>query len=265
MRPVLFAIAVWLVASSVKASDLVIVMDDLGYSLTRAEQVLALPAPVTLALLPFAPDTAAIVARAQASGHEIILHQPMEPLPRVLTASPPHHGHERGTLTVSMSAQHFEESLDAALKAVPGVVGINNHTGSLLTQDRAAMGRLMRYLNGRGLLFLDSRTTAATVAFSMAQEARVPALERDVFLDHRPDLDSMTREFQRAVDTARQQGHAIVIAHPYPQSIEFLRRALAGLPPDLGLISLQQLSQRLRPAMFAQHENPASPHKSLGQ
>ncbi len=263
MRPVLFAIVAWLLAGPARASDLVIVMDDLGYSLPRAEQVLALPAPVTLAVLPFAPDTAAIVARARASGHEIILHQPMEPLPG--TAAPAHTGHERGTLTVSMSAEHFEAAMDAALNAVPGVVGINNHTGSLLTQDRTAMGRLMRYLNGRGLLFLDSRTTAATVAYSMAQEARVPALERDVFLDHAQDLASMTREFDRALATAREQGHAIVIAHPHPESIDFLRQALTGLPADLGLISLRQLSQRLRPAMLARRENPASPHKSLGQ
>ena len=74
-------LAAWLLAAPVEAAELVIVMDDLGHSLTRAERVLALPAPVTLALLPFAPATARIAARARETGHEVILHQPMEPLP----------------------------------------------------------------------------------------------------------------------------------------------------------------------------------------
>lgn len=259
MKRLLFVAACWLPAPAM-AADLVIVMDDLGYSLERAERVLALPAPVTLGLLPFAPATAAIAQRARRSGHELILHQPMEPLPASAV-----HPLLPGTLTVDMPAPEFEAHMDAALRAVPGLVGLNNHTGSRLTQDAAAMRRLMSYLAGRDLMFLDSRTTPATVAYAMAREARVPALQRDVFLDHVPRVIAMEREFQRALAIARHNGHAVIIAHPYAVSIDFLQRALSDLPDDVRVVSLRSLTDRVRPATLAQHENPATPRRSLGQ
>lgn len=259
MKRVLFVAAWWLAAPAL-AADLVIVMDDLGYSLARAERVLTLPAPVTLGLLPFAPDTAAIARRARHSGHELILHLPMEPLPatRAQRLLP-------GTLTVDMPAEQFEAHMDAALRAVPGLVGLNNHTGSRLTQDAAAMRRLMGYLAQRNLMFLDSRTTPATVAYAMAREARVPALERDVFLDHVPRVTAMEREFQRALGIARRNGHAIVIAHPYAVSLDFLQRALTDLPEDVRVVSLRNLTDRARPATLARRENPATRHRSPGR
>jgi polysaccharide deacetylase 2 family uncharacterized protein YibQ len=214
---------------------------------------------VTLGLLPFAPATQDILRRAGETGHEVILHQPMEPLPESHTAFAP------GTLTQAMSAEHFEAQMDAALAAVPGIVGINNHTGSLLTQDPVAMRRLMHYLAGRNLLFLDSRTTAATVAYAMAREARVPALERDVFLDHVPEAREIAAEFARALAIAEHQGHAVVIAHPHHQTLEFLAQALARLPPQVRVVSLEQLSRRNRPGVLALQRNPDSPHRSLGQ
>jgi uncharacterized protein len=247
------------IAGGARAAQLVVVVDDLGYSLTRAEQVLSLPHPVTLGLLPFAPDTPAIARRALATGHEMILHQPMESLPA-------RHGHAaEGTLTVSMPPTRFTELFDAALRAVPGIVGVNNHTGSRLTQDEPAMRRLMQQLAGRQLIFLDSRTTAQTVAYRVAREASIPALQRDVFLDHVPHPRAIDAEFARALEIARQRGRAIVIAHPYPVTLDFLSIALATLPADVEVTSLQALVSPRHPAVLARRESPASPHRSLGQ
>lgn len=237
--------------------DLVIVMDDLGYSMERAERVMALPGAVTLGLLPFAPATAAIAARAAETGRETILHQPMEPL-LPSRAAP-------GTLTVDMSPERFEAGIEAALRAVPGAVGVNNHTGSRLTQDAAAMRRLMHHLAARDLVFLDSRTTAATVAYAMAREARIPALQRDVFLDHHPHPAAIAAAFERALVIARQQGHAVVIAHPHEASLTFLERALPQLPDDYRLVELKDLAKRRDPATPARRGSPVTLHRSLGR
>jgi len=251
-------LAAWMLTGAAEGAELAVVVDDLGYSLERAERVLALPGPVTVALLPFAPATPAIAGRARQSGHEIILHQPMEALPSSRVTPLP------GMLTADMSAERFEKLMGAALDAVPGIVGVNNHTGSRLTQDPAAMRRLMGLLGGRGLLFLDSRTTAATVAYAMAREARIPAVQRDVFLDHEPHPPAIAAEFRRALTIARRQGHAVVIAHPYAASLAFLEQALAALPPDVTMVSLSRLADR-GPATLARHQSPGSRHRSLGQ
>ena len=164
--------------SSSHAADLAIVFDDVGYSLKRSDRIIALPGPLTLAVLPFAPNAAEAARRAVSAGKEVILHQPMEP-------SPGRHRHEvDGTLTLDMSPKRFGTLLAKAFKAVPNAIDVNNHAGSLLTQHTQPMNLLMEQINARGLFFLDSRTTHKTVALSVAQKWRGPSTQRDVFLDH---------------------------------------------------------------------------------
>ena len=238
----------------VRAGNLVIVMDDIGHSMAKAERILLLPAPVTLGLLPFAANSREIARRASAAGRDIILHQPMEPLPGA------HVRPIAGTLTMAMSPAQFTLLLDQALAAVPGIIGVNNHTGSLLTQDHAAMRRLMSHLADRELAFLDSRTSPATVAYAMAVEARIPALKRDVFLDHVATPAAIADAFERALTIARQQGFAVIIGHPYEMTISFLERTMPSLPDGFEVIGLSTHLQQADRTTPGPREDRGYPH-----
>ncbi|MEZ5552866.1 MAG: divergent polysaccharide deacetylase family protein [Pseudomonadales bacterium] len=254
-------------ASHSKTAYLVIVMDDLGYNLQRAEQILDLPHPITFGVLPHAPHSAQISARAAGHGREVILHQPMEP--EIFS----HARVERGTLETGMTAEKFDSQLSAALAQVPEAVGVNNHTGSRLTAHQASMDLLMPLIRTRGLFFLDSRTTPNTVAENTARAWHVPTLRRDVFLDHVLTPEALTEEFARALAVARRQGHAVVIAHPHPLTLNFLEQHLQALPSGIALTSLQALvdgiyGRAITPrdrATLARRENPGFPNRSLGQ
>ncbi|MGE3463954.1 MAG: divergent polysaccharide deacetylase family protein, partial [Pseudomonadales bacterium] len=176
---------------------LAIVIDDVGYNLSRAERILALPRELTLGLLPYAPHTLEIAERAASSGRELILHQPMEPLAGA--------EHEPGTLELGMSSERFAAELAASLARLPQVSGVNNHTGSLLTAHREPMEWLMRGIARHGLYFLDSRTTPDSVAESTARELAVPTITRDVFLDHVQSEDFLAGEFERSIAIARRK------------------------------------------------------------
>ena len=252
-----------LLVSIAQAADLAIVIDDVGYSLERSDRVIALPGPLTLGVLPFAPHAAEVARRAGAAGKEVILHQPMEPMPASHVHD--HARHIDGTLTLNMQPERFSSLFARAIKAVPNVIGVNNHTGSLLTQHAEPMNLLMEQLRARGLFFLDSRTTHKTVAFTVAQKWQVPSVERDVFLDHVATRDAVGKEFQRAKAIARRQGHAVIIAHPYRVSLEFLEVALRNLPDDLRLIGVSELVRPRPTITLARRENPTSPRISLGQ
>lgn len=246
----LLAVPLW-------ADSLAIVMDDVGYNVERAQRVIDLPGPVTLGMLPFAPATHEVARRAQIAGQELILHQPMEPIPA------PHVQWVQGTLTVNMAPDQFSALTEAAVRAIPGIVGANNHTGSWLTQHREPMARFMDHLARRNLFFLDSRTTAGTVAFDVATESQVPALRRDVFLDHVQEERAVAEAFDRALGIARRQGYAIVIAHPHEVSIRFLEHRLRNLPAGVRLVRLSDLISPRRPATLARLENPAFLRRSL--
>ncbi|XOV84043.1 MAG: divergent polysaccharide deacetylase family protein [bacterium] len=244
------------------SAELAIVIDDVGYHQTKGMRAIALPGPVTIAVLPHAPHTAQLVERARFQGKDIIVHQPMQAHPSK-HASP-----ERRTLMLDMHHHEFASMTAAALDAVPGRIGLSNHTGSLLTAHREPMRQLMTLLRQRDLFFLDSRTTAATVALDVAREQGVPAIKRDVFLDHDPSPQAVHHAFERALDIARRNGRAVLIGHPYDVSLDYLEGRLADLPADIKMVSVAQLAQRQaqfsRPAVLAQPPRLVSPRISPG-
>lgn len=193
-----------------------LVIDDLGRSLEHVRALGRLGVPVTYAVLPFETRTPEVVAALARQDREILLHLPMEPK----NGADP----GPGALTAAMSDRELERATRSALEAVPGAVGVNNHMGSGLSADRRAMRTVLGVLAQRGLFFLDSRTTAETVAYLEATDLGIPAAERQVFLDREVDEEEITRQFHRLLGEARERGSAIAIGHPYPETLEVLRR-----------------------------------------
>lgn len=209
-----------------------IVIDDLGYSLARGKAAARLPGAVTLAVLPHSPHGQVLAEFAHLQGKEVMLHTPMSNLGgRPL---------DKGGLTDAMDRSTFISVLRGNLEAIPYVRGVNNHMGSLLTQNRRAMQWLMGELQGRSLYFVDSRTSAGSVAANVAREQRIPAASRDVFLDNERDCAKIGRQFAALIRQARREGESIAIGHPYPETLRFLAAALPRLEPlevDLVFVS----------------------------
>ena len=219
-----------------------IVIDDIGHNLHQARRLLALPAPVVLAILPNTRGARQLADEAAALGRTVILHQPMEN-GAGLAIGP-------GGLYSDMSAVERRQVLTDNLDSFGHIRGINNHMGSRLTSDRQAMDQVMQVLRERGLYFIDSRTTHHTQAAFAAEAAGVPHLSRDVFLDNERDPAAIGRAFDRALKVAREQGSALVIGHPYPQTIEYLEGRLTGnLLQEEGVqvVSVEELMQRKYP------------------
>lgn len=251
------------ISLEVGAADLAVVIDDVGYNKVRGMRAISLPGPVTIAVLPFAPHTSSLIQHASLVGKDVIVHQPMQPRPS------PQVRDEQDTLTLAMSAEEFDAAISRALDAVPMRVGLSNHTGSLLTQHHLPMARLMSQLQERGLFFLDSRTSAETVALQVAHDSGVPALKRDVFLDHDRSPHAIDRAFQQALTIARRNGHAVLIGHPYTVSLEFLEDRLRELPADIELVNAADLAKRGRqppyPTILAQPPGLSSLRISPGR
>ena len=107
--------------------------------------------------------------------------------------------------------------------------GSNNHMGSRFTEDVRALSPVMESLQEKGLFFIDSRTTGHSQVSEVAQRYGVPTMARDVFLDNVADVDAIVREIRRLESKARRQGMAIGICHPYPETLEALRKELPGM------------------------------------
>ncbi len=212
-----------------------LVMDDLGYRLKEGRDTVALPPAVTLSFLPHTPHAPALAAAAVAEGHEIMLHMPMEA--RNGKALGP------GGLTTAMGRRELEAIFHQAILSLPGVVGVSNHMGSLLTSRAAAMGWLMEAMGAYpGLYFVDSRTAGGSVAAATAREHGIPQYTRDVFLDDDPSPAAIDHQLTRLEHRARTQGLALGIGHPYPTTLEALNAWLPALEErDIELVPVSRL------------------------
>jgi uncharacterized protein len=159
----------------------------------------------------------------------VMLHLPME---SDSESNPGGAKAEALELRVGMNADQVRSILASMLTTVPHAGGVNNHEGSRATADPALMHALMPAIRARGLYFIDSRTTAATVAYDSAESAGVPAASRKVFLDDRPTREAVLAQLELAARDARRDGSAIVIGHPRPATIAALAEGLPRLKAE---------------------------------
>lgn len=203
---------------------LAIVIDDMGLegALSR-EAVRDLPAGVTFSFLPYGRETGALALAARTDGHEIFIHVPMEPVAHdgaVLDMGP--HG-----LKVGMTNVEIEDNLVQNIKGLEDIAaGVNNHMGSRFTAWPDGMRVVLSVLQREGLMFLDSKTIAPTAVRKASAGLDLPVMERDVFLDHVPEVERVREELAKAVELAKKRGFALAIGHPLPVTLEVLRADL---------------------------------------
>jgi polysaccharide deacetylase 2 family uncharacterized protein YibQ len=189
---------------------LAIILDDLGNDRSAAEAIFALP---------YHPHSVEIAEEAHRRGYQVMLHLPMEAVGQGRPES-----HE---LRPGMSGKDVRVLVNGFLRAVPDVAGVNNHQGSQSTTDVALMDELMPVLRDHKLFYIDSRTTAATVAFDAAQRAGVQSAFRNVpFLDDVAEVSAVRKQLLLALQEAGEKGKAIAIGHPHPATLKALQEVL---------------------------------------
>ncbi len=206
-----------------KWAAIAIIIDDMGNNPKELDDVVALPGPVAVAVLPLLRYSADTAKRAEAKGLTVLLHLPMQPEGNPEGLGP-------GALMSGMSPEDIDNILSGDLASVPGAEGVNNHMGSLLTEDKAAMDAVMSGLESRKLFFVDSLTTAKSEAWRTAEKDGVPFARRDVFLDDSPDEAYIKAQFARLVAIAKRRGIAVAIGHPRPMTMKALKEEIPGLP-----------------------------------
>lgn len=216
-----------------------IVIDDLGNDSEAVERIARWPYAVAGAVLPALPGSADAARRLEDAGKEVLLHLPMEPDGYPAVRPGP------GVVLRSDTDEEIARTVIEDLSTVPGAVGVNNHMGSAATADPRVMRAVVRVLAERGLFLLDSRTTEATVARRVADEAALPAISRHVFLDSVATAPAVARSYRELLAKAKRDGVALAIGHPYPATLDLLERELPLLAEQgIRLVRVSQLASR---------------------
>lgn len=216
------------------APKIAFVIDDIGYNDFYTAQLKALGNTVTYAILPLVKYSRYYGELSKKTGADVILHLPLDTVENKVPG--------RGLIVDTMSRSDVLDMLAHDLDSVPNHIGVNNHMGSRGTADRAMMTTILTDLKRRGLFFLDSYTTKASVVPELGREIGLPILARGVFLDNTDSPKAIRSQLRVLRNVARDKGNAIAIGHYRLNTLEVLRDEIPKLEREgYEIIKLEQM------------------------
>lgn len=188
------------------SGQMAIIIDDFGYSSEPINAFAAIQRPLTFAVIPYRQFSNEAASRGLSSGHQVILHLPLEPVTAAEQSEPI-------TVTTAMSEQDIQQTVTKAIQSVPGIIGVNNHQGSKATADKRVMRTVLNVVKSHNLFFVDSRTSSQSVAFDTSRQMGIRTGENELFLDNSNDVAYIKGRLRTAMQMALQHGSVTVIGH----------------------------------------------------
>ncbi|MCK5424102.1 MAG: divergent polysaccharide deacetylase family protein [Emcibacter sp.] len=182
-----------------------------------------LPGQIDLGFSPYGRELQKWMDKGREYGHEAFLMIPTEPLKYPENDPGPH------TLLTGASARDNLKKLDWLLSQVTGYVGVINEMGSKFTTSEAAIKPILKDLNGRGLMFLDSRSTRFSVAAKMARRIAMPRALNNLYIDNVINSREIAQNLTILENTAHTYGAALGVARAFPLTVTELESWAKGL------------------------------------
>jgi hypothetical protein len=204
------------------APIIALIIDDVGYNYSRILPFLDLGAPLTFSVLPRLLYSQKSAEKVHAEGHEVMLHQPMEPHNRMVDPGP-------GALYLSQSPKERYKIIEENISGMPFAIGANNHMGSLFTESREQVNETLNVLMERELFFVDSITTRHSVAYNTAKTLHMPSTFRDIFIDPSRNENQIKTQLKKLKKIALSYGQAVGIGHPRPETARALKKFLKDI------------------------------------
>ncbi|MBF8286920.1 MAG: hypothetical protein HW381_28 [Candidatus Rokubacteria bacterium] len=201
----------------VTAPRVAVIIDNLGARRDVFDPLRDIRRPLTVAILPGLPLSEWTAREAAQAGMEVILDLPMEPY-RFPEVDP-----GPGALLMAMGPQELQAQVGAHLASVPGAVGVTNHMGSRMTEDRTRMRTVLEVLAGRRLFLVDGLASNLSVAYDEAKALGLRAGRRQIVVDHAAGEAGDRVRWDEVAWWAERRGEVIVIAHGHPLTARLLR------------------------------------------
>lgn len=199
---------------------LVIVIDDVS-SAAQMKRIQGTGLKLTPSIFP--PSELSMTSHKLADPLEhYMIHLPMESGNTQLNT-------QYKTLLVNNSTYTIEQRIKEIRRLFPNAKYVNNHTGSIFTDDYEAMYKLYKALDKQGFVFIDSRTVSSTKVSKVAREFDHMYISRDIFIDNEHNIPYIHKKLKEAVAIAKKKGYAIAIGHPHKITMEALYQAKAIL------------------------------------
>ena len=222
------------VLAPVPVGKVALIFDDLGDSMKNLDDIYDLKIPVTVSVIPGLKFSENIVQVASRCGFSVMVHLPLESKDEKLR-----YGRLK-LIGAYLGEKEIKLLLGKYLSSLRPVMGVNNHMGSLATEDHKLMDMVMREVKKRGLVFVDSRTSPKSVAYDDCVAHGMTCAYNESFLDAVNDSEFIVKRLKEIVVVAKEKGKIIVIAHPRSKTLRILKRELPSLKNEVEFITLNK-------------------------
>ncbi|MBW2172437.1 MAG: divergent polysaccharide deacetylase family protein [Deltaproteobacteria bacterium] len=205
--------------------SIALIIDDIGYSFARARQFLEIDVPLTFSILPRLPKSHRLAMEIHSAGHEIMLHQPMEPHSPRCDPGP-------GALHVGDGPETIVKIVEDNISDIPFAVGVNNHMGSKFTERSTEMNEALSVVKQKGLFFVDSLTSSRSQAYKVARRLGMVTARRNVCVDYVAGESTVLSQLRKLQTQAMRDGHAVGIGHPFPETARAIKHFLRHVKHD---------------------------------
>ncbi len=179
---------------------------------TTALAINELPPEVTLAFSPYAKELQRHINAARSKGHEVMLELPMEPKNYPTNDSGPL------SLLVTAQARVNQIQTEKTMARVTGYIGMVNSMGAAFTEADTALRPVFQLLRHSGLIFLDRRSSPASLTISVADSMNLPRAYVNHWVDEVPTELEIKNQLAALEKTAFTKGHAVALTELYPHS-----------------------------------------------
>lgn len=212
-----------------------LIIDDIGNSRSSARQFLELNIPITFSILPRLRYSYSLAIELCNEGHELMLHQPMEPYNSYLDPGP-------GALYVGDESETISSTIEDNISDVPFTIGVNNHMGSRFTECEDEITETLKVFKKQNLFFVDSRTSNHSKAHRTARRLHMATARRNVFLDNSRNESAILYELHKLTKCARKYGHAVGIGHPFRATARAIKDFIKNYKdPDVSLVHISEI------------------------
>ena len=206
---------------------LAIIIDDMGYSKKEAREFASLNIPLAYSFLPDAMYTKTLSKMLSDEGYTIMIHMPSEPLDY------PKDDPGKNAIYSNNSKERTEYLLERAKSRIYHPIGLNNHMGSRILEDKKQMDYIMEFLKKYNMFFVDSMTTSRSVGIEEAGKCHIPAVRRIVFLDNKKNVRYICGQINKAILLLKRYNEVVAIGHCNEKTYEALKQKLRYIKPHI--------------------------------
>ena len=223
-----------ILAPKSKKPKLVIVIDDVSKQ-SQLDAMRETGIKMTPSIFP--PSELSMTSHRLAKGlKHYMIHLPME-------SSSTQFNSQYKTLLTSFTSAQVDKRVHELRALFPHARYINNHTGSVYTNDYKAMNTLYTALRKNGFVFVDSRTVGSSKVRKVAHTFGDAYVARDIFIDNKHNEAYIHKQLAQAVKIAKKKGYAVAIGHPHKMTMQALASA-NDILKDVELVYIDEIYKR---------------------